>query len=181
MRKYLTTLLLMGILTFQVSDLKALDANNQNKELNMRIKNLQTRLQDFHRQASKKIESRLNYPVSAESIIIPVSKYQPQISIEGKDYVYGDEIVELDDNEKASVVVLYHDSQFFDEQKKETDQSEFSEKNEPNIEIEKDEIKISNIGKPIYSAENNLKTSRTDYLSKYSEMKRKILMVYSGY
>ena len=182
MRNFFAVLLAFGVFSFQINDLKAAEVNNQKSDLNNRLRSLQTRLQDFHKLTSQKIEAKLKYSVSAESMIIPVSKFEPQISIDGNNYSSNEGLVELDDNEQASVLVLYHDSQFFDEQKELNQQSKVSESEQPKIEFEHDELIENKVDNKLYKTEKtDSKINKIDYANRYSEMKRKVLMVYSRY
>lgn len=185
MKKSFALLLASGMMFCSINSILAVEQSGSTGTINDRLKDLQTRLQDFHKQTSKKIEAKLNPVVSAEPVIMPAQGFEPIITVDGQTYPLGDSFIELDESKEASMMVLYHDNVISEEKNQLSENEQIqSNNNKPNIEMEYEEVKINSLGDSVYVTSAERKESKpvkASFYDKYSELRKKIIMANSSY
>lgn len=168
MRKIYAGFFLFCFFSFIVSAASAKSDNES--DLNIRLKNLQQRLLSFHAQTAQKFVPLTN---------LRIEEGVTQV-IEVNDELFDDlsEIEELDANKGAALTILFHDWEFFENEKRsEFNQNEITSENKVNSNEIKEADNVGNFFNIKYKIAKMPTSKPTNSrILKLEELKKRIVM-----
>ena len=175
MRKLYAGFFLFCIFNFIVSTASANTGNDS--DLNARLRNLQQRLQTFHSQTAQKFISLTDAVIDEDIAKI----------VEPNDELFAEfsEIEELDANKGAALTILFHDWEFFENQKlPEVNNNEKTSESKININEIKEADNVGNFFKINYETAKMpsgaaIKRPANNRMLKLEELRKKIILACS--